>query len=196
MPMPMRKCNQHACKRSEDGPFRRTIVCVAPLIDYLGVLVVGGVQEFRCVLHPRRSVLLQIEDLQLRYRGVAAVHVLALVHQGLGKFLGPVLFELLHLFKGALFLVGVRQRLGLLQLVVQVPGCRHSSGPLRACRRLAGSCSGRDGSASSGTGPHRLRPSGPATIFAAVLASCSRLTALQLTANMTRTMNKTDPKAM
>src|SRR2546430_11160544 len=49
---------------------------------------------FRSVFHPRRSVFLEVVNLQLRHRGIARVHVFALVDQRLRELLAPGLLQL------------------------------------------------------------------------------------------------------
>ena len=165
MTTPKRQRQQRAQQRDHDGRCCRRFVGLAPVLQHLGVFLVGQVQIFGGILHPRGGVFLQIENLQLGNRGIAGVHFFALVHQGLGKFPGPVLLGLLYLrqrrFAAARSWPGSVPRL---QSFLQHRGCRRSCDRLRGYRRSAGSCSDRAGSASSETGSCRWCPpfAGPA----------------------------------
>ena len=73
----------------------------------LAALAIGDVQRVGGVLHPRRSVLLEVVDLQLGDGGIARVDIFALFDQRLREFLAPGLFQLLHFPQCGLDLVRV-----------------------------------------------------------------------------------------
>ena len=60
------------------------------------ILLLGLVEELVGGIHVRGSVLLQIENLQLRHRCVAGIHFASFGDHGFGEILDPALFGLLH----------------------------------------------------------------------------------------------------
>src|SRR4030095_1229257 len=72
------ECKQSAQEGNDNGCGCRSLVRTAALFDQLLVFLVDRFQQIVGILNPRRRIFLEIENLQLRYSGVAAIDFLAL----------------------------------------------------------------------------------------------------------------------
>ena len=159
----------------------------------LAVLAVSDIQRVGGILHPRRSVFLQVVDLQFGHGGIAGIDVFPLVDQRLRELLAPSLFQLLNLGQCGLDLIGVGQSLALLQFVVE------RAQPIVHAVHLAG-VAAQQVVAQVEAVLHHLEADGVGGIRqfqrrgAAALAACSRCTADQFTRNSTTTMLRMMPK--
>ncbi len=118
--------------RSQNRPGRGVFVVVPPLVQQFAILLVDIVENDARTRDPGVGILLQIENLQLAYRRVAAIHRPAFLHQRVGELVAPSLLHPLHFFQVASLLRGIRQVLrmaqGVRQLVFAVIHLFHVTG--------------------------------------------------------------------
>ena len=163
------------------------MVALAAVSSDLRLLAIGDVQRVGGILHPRRSVLLEVVDLQFGDGRVARVDVFAFFDQRLREVLAPGLFQLLNLPQCGLDLVRGHHLEGLIQLVIE--RAQPVVHPVDFARVAA-----QQVIAEVEAVLHHLEADGVGGIRELPLAVCSRCTADQFTRNSTSTIARMMPK--
>ena len=103
----------------DDGRGGGQLIIGVTLLEQVAIFAVDFVENVSGARNEGTGIFLQIKDLQLSDRRIAAIDGAAPVHQRIGEIGGPTLFEFLNFLEPVTLLLGVNELLGMMQVIGQ-----------------------------------------------------------------------------